>query len=112
SSHLERGAVPLEGSNQISSPAVDLGRAAQRRCIVGSLGEHRFELALGLVKVVQLQERSTEGDPSRQIAGVEFQAGAAAVDRLLKAAGPAILFRELSKRDRGRIQFDAPFESL
>ena len=85
---------------------MDLGQAADRGKIFRCAREHLVELALRLVELIQFEESPSERDPRGQVAGVNGEAGAADVDRLLALPGPSELFGELRKRNRRRIRLD------
>jgi hypothetical protein len=94
---------------------VDFREAADRGEIFGRALEDVLELDQGGAEIVQLDEGTAEGDARGEVPGMEREAGATNVDRLLEVARAAALFRELGEGDRRRILLDPAskiFDSL
>ena len=88
---LELGIVGREGERRPvlaerlgeCAPLMDLGEPRMAARFSGALVEDRLELALRRIELAELEERAAERDAGREIAGMDGQAGAADVDRLL-----------------------------
>ena len=85
---------------------MDFGDAANGGKVFRRALENVFELDERDVEIVELDQRAAERDPSREVTGMKFEAGAADVDRFLKVAGAPAFLGELREGDRRRVPLD------
>src|SRR5262245_13204398 len=100
---LQGHSIVLEGPGEISVLAVDVGSAANRGESVGCAFENLAEFLLGFVELVELDQRSTQRDSRREIAGMNREPRAAGLDRFCELPGATVLFCKLRKSNRRRI---------
>ena len=94
---------------------VDFGKAADGGEVLGRALQDAFELDLRLFELLQLDQRTPERHPRREIPGVYGQAGTADVYGLLKLAGAAVFLGQLREGNRRRVLLDPSskiFQSL
>jgi len=80
--------------------------SANRRQVFRGALQHQLEFVLRFVELAHFQESPTERHAGGQVAGVQRQPSPARLDRFLRLSGPAVLFRQLGKRNRRRIPLD------
>jgi hypothetical protein len=91
-------------------PAQCVGESADGREVLWRRPQGLLEFVLGVFVVAELDERSSERDARRVIRRVHEETGAAHVHRFVEHARPAVLFRELGKRNRRRVLLDPSSE--
>ncbi len=102
----QRRAVLRERRGKLAAAMMNFGDAADGCEIFGCALEDRRELGQRLVELVQLDQRTAEGDAGREIRRVYREAGATDVNRFLVLPRPPAFFGELREGDRRRILLD------
>jgi hypothetical protein len=95
-----------DGFGDRTAPPLEIGESADRQDIFRSGRQDAFELALGFVEPVELHERSPERDLGGRKAGMDGEAGLTGADGGVEPPGAAVLFGELSERNRRGVRLD------
>jgi len=104
----DRQRGPILGQRVDEGPPAMMGfrEAFDRRKILRRALQHLCEFARSVLEQVEFEERTAQRDACGVIRGMNFETGARRVHGVLQLSHAAVLFGELSKRDRRGVLLD------
>jgi hypothetical protein len=108
--YLRTGGLEMPLGDVLADSMVNLGKATNRRQILGSQLQHVLEFLSCIQQPAHLYQGSAQRDMSGQIRGMSDETGSAGLNRFLEPFGATILLGERGKGNGRRVRLDPAFQ--